>query len=96
MIQEQINKNGEINLRIFLLARIHCSIEEESVNCFLDQNSLVGIMTLRFSRQLATQSLKGKSGFVADGSVTIRRLILQVDCYLEAYRARLKGGPQVV
>ena len=67
MKHEQFNKDGEINLRIFLLARIHCSIEEESVNCFLDQNSLVGIMMLRFSRQLATQSLKGKSGFVADG-----------------------------
>ena len=49
------------------LVFIHCSMEEESVNCFLDQNSLVGIMMLRFSRQLATQSLKGKSGFVADG-----------------------------
>ena len=47
-----------IHLRIFLLASIHCSIEDESVNCFFDQNSLAGIMTFRFSRQLATESLK--------------------------------------
>ena len=47
-----------IDLRIFLLARIHCSIDDESVNCFFDQNSFAGIMTFRFSRQLATESLK--------------------------------------
>ena len=53
-----------IHLRIFLLARIHCSIDEESVNCFFDQNSFVGIMMLRFSRQLATQSLRETKWFV--------------------------------
>ena len=43
---------------ILFLARIHCSIEDESVNCFLDQNSLVDFITPRRWRLLSTHSWK--------------------------------------
>ena len=40
----------------------HCSIEDESVNCFFDQNSFVDFIMPFFSLQWATHAFKKGAG----------------------------------